>query len=187
MPAPPQGSEPAMVRATGVMLSAGYQAGLLAGPAARSAWAAAVHSNQGRSARAENRMPARMRHLYVLLLLAGALFAQSQMGEMRLTVTDQSGLATTAEVELRSSSNDYHVTLQTDREGKLVAKRLPFGLYQLTVRRAGFTTYTKLLEIRSALPVELKITLEIAGVDTTVVITEQETLVDPHRDRKSVV
>ena len=122
-----------------------------------------------------------MRRHYIFILLASALFAQNETGELRLTVTDQSGSAVPADVEIRSGSNDYRVTLQTDREGSLVAKRLPFGLYQLKVRRSGFTPYSKLLEIRSRLPIEYKVILEVAGIETTVVITESETLIDPHR------
>src|SRR5437773_9093188 len=113
-------------------------------------------------------MPAQIRLHCVLLLLVSALFSQNETGELRLAVVDQSGLAAPAAVEIRSSSNDYHVTLQTDREGKLAVKRLPFGLYRLEVRRAGFAPYSKLLEIRSALPTEHKVTLGIAGIETTV-------------------
>src|SRR5882724_7695846 len=122
-----------------------------------------------------------MRRHCVFLLLVSAIFAQNETGELRLAVTDQSGMAAPSAVDIRSSSNDYHLTLQTDREGRLTVKRLPFGLYQLEVRRSGFTPYSKLLEIRSALPTEYKVTLGVAGIETTVVITESETLVDPHR------
>ena len=43
-----------------------------------------------------------------------------------------------------------------------------------------FAPYAEIIEIRSAIPVERNITLAIATAETTVVVSESGTLIDPH-------
>ncbi|MBZ5620077.1 MAG: TonB-dependent receptor [Acidobacteriia bacterium] len=116
-----------------------------------------------------------------VLWFAAALLAQNETGELRVTVTDPAGLPVPASVELISSSNQYRRTFATDPDGKLIAKRLPFGLYRLEIRHEGFAPASELLEIRSAIPLEHRVTLSISSVDTTVVVSDTGTLIDPHR------
>ena len=59
-------------------------------------------------------------------------------------------------------------------------ERLPFGLYTVTVSHAGFSSPSQLVEIRSAFPKELKVTLSIGPVETTVNVTSEQTLIDPY-------
>ena len=65
------------------------------------------------------------------------MLGQSTTGELRLTVTDPAGLAVKSTVELVSQGNEYSQTFTTDSQGKLDAKRLPYGIYQVADRRAG--------------------------------------------------
>jgi outer membrane cobalamin receptor len=111
---------------------------------------------------------------------AALLFAQNETGELRLTIQDPSGLALPSSVDLVSESNQYRRSFSTDAEGKLVARRLPFGLYRVRVQHEGFTPASELIEIRSAIPLERILTLSIAGTETTVVVNDSSTLVDPH-------
>ncbi len=115
-----------------------------------------------------------------ILSLAALLGAQSNLGELRLKVTDASGLALESSVELVSQANQIRKTLSTDQEGNLAAKRLPFGQYRLEVKRTGFAPFSDVLEIRSALPLERRVTLGFVPVETRVVVREAATLIDPH-------
>ncbi len=114
-----------------------------------------------------------------LLLCAVLAFAQAEKGELRVLVTDPSGSPVQASVELASEVNQYNRTFDADAAGKVVAKRLPFGLYTVTISRAGFTTVEQLIDIRSALPKELKVELALGAVETSVTVSADETLIDP--------
>jgi len=61
------------------------------------------------------------------------LLGQSNSGELRLKVTDPSGLGLKMTVEIVSEANQYHNTLATSDQGILELQRLPFGLYQLEI------------------------------------------------------
>ena len=119
--------------------------------------------------------------LIAFLAVAQGLFAQTESGELRFAVTDKAGLALPASITLSSEVNQYHRNVETDAEGHAIAKRLPFGLYRFEVSSAGFASFAGLVEIRSQSPRQVKAILEVAAVQTTVTVTEQETLVDPHR------
>ena len=116
-----------------------------------------------------------------LLCCALPLFAQSNAGELRVTVTDPAGLGVQCSIELISQANQFRHTFVTDSSGDLSIRPLPFGIYQIRVNRRGFAPFLESLEIRSAVPVEYPIQLSLASVSTAVAVSEQATLVDPHR------
>lgn len=74
---------------------------------------------------------------WFLLLALGTLplSAQSNTGELRLSVADPTGLSVKSSVQIVSEANHYQQFLQTDDDGNLVLKRLSFGLYLLQVQR----------------------------------------------------
>src|SRR5436309_2333107 len=116
-----------------------------------------------------------------LLLWTAAQFGQSDTGELRLTVTDSSGLPIQSAVELVSEANQLREGLQTDPKGTLVRRRLPFGTYHVDVQREGFAPFSVLIEIRSALPLEYHVTLSLAPLQTQVTVAAEDTLVDLQR------
>ena len=122
-----------------------------------------------------------MRGFALVLLVTTALAAQSNTGELRLNVTDQDGLPAPCTVEITSQANQFHQKLDTDAAGALVVKLLPFGMYRIAIARSGFAPVTELVEIRSAIPRDYRVTLGVAPVETVVVVEETRTLVDPHR------
>jgi outer membrane cobalamin receptor len=122
-----------------------------------------------------------VRLLTFLLFLVVPLFGQSRRGELRLKVTDPSGLGVRSSVELISEASHFEERFSTDEAGVLVAKNLPFGLYRIQVQCEGFVQYTQLLEVRSAVPAELRVSLSVAAVSTAIVVSDNQTLVDPHR------
>jgi hypothetical protein len=115
------------------------------------------------------------------LFASAALLAQSNLGELRVKVTDQAGLPIPCTVEIVSQANEVRQRLDTDAAGSLTCKRLPFGIYRVRVEHAGFAPLSELVEIRSAVPRDYRVTLGVAAIETTVVVTDAETLVDPHR------
>jgi len=114
-------------------------------------------------------------------LLVGQLFGQTNSGGVRLKVVDPGGLGLQTSVELVSEANHFRQSYVTDEAGTLVARTLPFGIYRVDVKRSGFALYSSLVEIRSAISVELRVQLSIASTQTAVEVRDSDTLVDPHR------
>ncbi len=122
-----------------------------------------------------------MNKILVLLLLVAPLLAQSNMGELRLKVTDPAGLGIKSSVVLISEANHYSEAFSTDDAGDLVVKRLPFGMYNLEVRHATFAPASQSIEIRSAIPTSQLVKLGMSPLQTTIEVQANDTLVDPHR------
>jgi hypothetical protein len=116
-----------------------------------------------------------------LFALAPAVKAQSNVGELRLRVTDPSGSGVKSSIELVCEANQFHQTYTTDSSGSVTAKQLPFGVYEVGVQQPGFAAFHDTVEIRSAAPGEFRISLSLASVNTSVTVKDTETLVDPHR------
>ena len=119
--------------------------------------------------------------LGAVLLWAIPTWAQSTTGELRLTVTDPAGLAVKSTVELVSQGTEYSQTFTTNSQGKLDAKRLPYGIYQVQIVAQGFAAVSQPVEIRSALPLDRTIQLKVAAVSESVKVTSADTLMDPYR------
>src|ERR1700728_3782314 len=120
------------------------------------------------------------------LIIAGLLwtlpmFGQSFTGELRLTVTDPSGVGVKTTVELVSEGNQYRSVLTTDDQGNLDARRLPYGIYQVKIEAPSFAKVSEPLDIRSALPLDRTIRLKVATVSESANVTASATLVDPYR------
>lgn len=116
-----------------------------------------------------------------LLLLSGLAFAQVDSGELRLSVTDSTGLALPSSGTLVSQASQTSREFRTDDAGRCTFQHLPFGLYRLTVAHAGFSTLSTVLEIRSAVPREFHVELTVQAAATELVVTDSATLIDPHR------
>ncbi len=120
--------------------------------------------------------------LLCLGLVGAELLAQTpETGELRLVITDSAGFGISAVVNLVSEANGYRKSITAENEGNVVAKRLPYGFYRVEVQHQGFASYAILVDIRSAIPKTIKITLGIAPVETTVTVSADATLIDPHR------
>jgi hypothetical protein len=116
-----------------------------------------------------------------IVLLAASLFAQTNTGELRLKVTDPTGLAAKSSVEIVSEANHYRQFLLTDDAGSLEIKRLLLGPYLLEVRHAGLAPFSGPVEIRSAAPTNMVVSLGLAPIETTVDVKASDTLIDPQR------
>jgi hypothetical protein len=117
-----------------------------------------------------------------VLLWTLPLLAQTNTGELRLTVTDPAGLALKdASVELISEANQYRETFVTDDAGKLDVKRLSYGIYLVRIQMKGFAPLSQSIEIRSALPLDQTIPLTLASVSESVTVNASGTLINPHQ------
>ena len=118
--------------------------------------------------------------LFIVALMVPAR-AQLATGELRLAVVDTIGLAVTASGTLVSDASQTSRPFDTGQAGRFTFDRLQPGRYRLTVASAGFATHAELIDIRSALPRELRITLDVAPIAASVTVTDSATLVDVHR------
>jgi hypothetical protein len=114
-----------------------------------------------------------------IFVCAAAVFAQSNRGELRLKVTDPSGLGVKTTVQIVSTANQYRNALATSELGALDVRRLPFGIYQLAINQPGFATVSESVEIRSSIPTEYKIQLKLTSVTQSVTVNADRTLIDP--------
>lgn len=122
-----------------------------------------------------------MRVSFLIVAFALPLMAQRGTGELRLTVTDPAGAPVDAAGVLASQATQVKQIFTTDRDGRYVAKNLPFGMYRLQLERVNFSPFSALVEIRSELPLALKAVLRIAPLSIEVVVADADTLIDPHR------
>ena len=126
-------------------------------------------------------LPKSIRHLALLFLCASPLHAQSNTGELRIRVTDPSGLGVKSAVEVVSEANQFQKTLTTDGAGDLVVKRIPFGVYRVQIDHPGFAEFRDSIEVRSAVALDYTAKLSIAVANTSVLVNDADTLIDPHR------
>jgi len=115
----------------------------------------------------------------LFLLFAGPAFAQSDFGELRLTITDSSGLPVRGRVDLASQAVHYARRFLADAGGHVVAKRLPYAIYTLSASYPGLTPVSQMADVHSAIPNDLKVTLGVAQLRTAVNVGAEDTLLDP--------
>jgi hypothetical protein len=125
-------------------------------------------------------MPNFMRRIAALLFLAALpVCAQTNTGELRLKVTDPSGLGVKTTVAIVSEANQYKNSLPTSDQGTLDVQRLPFGVYELSVNQTGFAVATATVEVRSTIATDYALQLQLPQVEQSVTVSTPETLVDP--------
>lgn len=117
----------------------------------------------------------------IWVFCAVPMLAQSNSGELHLKVVDPAGLGVKATVEVVSEANQYRNALVTNEQGELVVQRLPYGIYQVEIRREGFAEESERVEIRSSLATRDTIHLQLPTVAQSVLVNEGETLIDPDR------
>jgi hypothetical protein len=86
-----------------------------------------------------------------------------------------------AAAELISDANQVRRNFSADSDSRANAQDLPLGLYWLSIAQVGFASKVQAVEIRSEVPVHIKVTFGLASVETQVQVTASETLVDPNR------
>jgi len=116
---------------------------------------------------------------FLVFLCVLPVYCQSNRGELRLKVTDPSGLGVRTNVLIVSEANQYRNSLTTTEQGTLDVLRLSFGVYRLEVAERGFLPASETVDIRSAIPTEHTIQLKLPAVNQSVTVTAADTLIDP--------
>lgn len=122
-----------------------------------------------------------MKRFLLFFLFCIPVLAQSRTGELRLKVTDPADRGIKTEVQLVSEAIQFQQAFETDDSGNATAKRLPFGVYRVEVHQKGFAPFSETVEIQSAIPTERAIKLSLAAVNSSITVSEAETLIDPHQ------
>jgi hypothetical protein len=125
------------------------------------------------------RSPVR-RFLALFFCCAIPLLAQSNTGELHVKIMDPGGLGLKSSVTLVCEATHFRESYDSDANGNVSAKHLPFGLYHLQIVSEGFAPKDDSIEIRSAIPTEYSAALTIASSSTSVIVHDQETLIDPY-------
>ncbi len=87
------------------------------------------------------------------------------------TVLDPSGAVVTgADVTIQDPVSGYERSATTDKSGNFNFPNVPLNPYHLTVTAKGFSPYVQDVEVRSAVPLSLKINMQLASASTTVTV-----------------
>jgi hypothetical protein len=95
------------------------------------------------------------------------------------TVVDSSGaVVPDAAVEIRNPVSGLDRQTVTDNSGKFTISNVPFNPYHLTVTEKGFASFVQDVDVRSVVPINLSITLQVKGTTETVTVEAGEDLVE---------
>jgi len=95
------------------------------------------------------------------------------------TVLDPSGaVVANATVEIHNAVSGFDRTTTTDSNGRFSFPNVPFNPYHMTVTTAGFAQTAQDVEIRSALGVNVKVNLAVAGSSEAVTVEAGADLVE---------
>ncbi len=129
-------------------------------------------------------LPNRLLRIALLVhvcLVSQLATAQSNSGELRLTVKDSGGGALSAKAELTGEASKTRISVDIGDRGKFNFKDLQFGQYVLSLTRPGFTPFSQLVRIHSVVPESRQVTLTIQPQHTAVEVNAAETMLNPDR------
>ena len=87
------------------------------------------------------------------------------------TVTDpSSAVVAGATVTIHNPVSQYERSTTTDSSGNFSFPNVPFNPYHLSVKATGFGPYAQDVDVRSTVPVSVKIGLTVAGSSSTVTV-----------------
>ena len=100
-------------------------------------------------------------------------------GSINGTVTDPTGaVVPNATVEVHNPVSHFDRSTSTDSSGKFSIPNIPFNPYHLTIKAEGFSNQAQDVDVRSAVPVALNISLQVSGSSTTVTVEAGGDLVE---------
>ncbi len=112
------------------------------------------------------------------LALSLTTYAQSggNSGSIHGTVVDSTGaVVPNASVEIHNPVSQFERSTITDTSGNFNIPNVPFNPYHMTVTASGFAQSAQDVEVRSAVPVNLKINLKVTGSTTSVTVEAEAT------------
>ena len=97
------------------------------------------------------------------------IFSQAQ--SINGTVLDPTGAVVVgASVQIHNPVSGYNRSTTTDTSGHFSFTNVPLNPYHLTVKATGFNAFVQDVEVRSNVPVEVPITLEVTAAKTEVTV-----------------
>jgi Carboxypeptidase regulatory-like domain/TonB-dependent Receptor Plug Domain len=108
-----------------------------------------------------------------LLVLGGTAHAQNAGNSTSVggTVADPSGAVIPgATVTIHNPVSQFERTATTDAMGNFSIANVPFNPYHMTVSATGFNSYVQDIDVRSSLPISLKISLQLGTTSSTVTV-----------------
>src|SRR3954447_11407308 len=119
-------------------------------------------------------MKSRTATLLVMFFLILSFVAHAQSGSSTSvigTVVDPSGaVVSNATIDLSNPVSGFSRTAVTDNMGKFSFPNVPFNPYHVSVTHKGFAPYAQDVDVRSTVPVNLNITLQVGGANETVTV-----------------
>jgi hypothetical protein len=112
----------------------------------------------------------------VICYLASGLHANAQSNSASLSgaVLDSSGaVVPNATVEIHNPVSHFDRSTITDGSGRFTFGNVPFNPYHLSVAATGFSAYAQDVDVRSSVPLEIKINLQVAGSAETVTVQSE--------------
>src|SRR3984957_12601866 len=110
-----------------------------------------------------------------LIFLVVATYAQSSSansGTVRGTVLDPSGAAIMgATVQIQNPVSRYNKSVQTDSQGKFEFDNIPYNNYHLSAASKGFQGGEQDVNVRSPLPVDVRISVALGAATESVTVT----------------
>ena len=113
--------------------------------------------------------------------LESTAFAQNAGSSTAIsgTVTDPSGAVVVgATVSVHNPVSGFERSATTDSSGNFTIANVPFNPYHMTVTATGFAQYVQDVEVRSVVPLSLKISLQVAGTTSTVTVESAGDLIE---------
>ena len=87
------------------------------------------------------------------------------------TVADPTGAVIPgASVTIHNPVSGFERTTETDASGNFAIANVPFNPYHMSVTAQGFAPYAQDIDVRSSVPISVKISLQLAGANTTVTV-----------------
>ena len=115
------------------------------------------------------------------LFTGSLLLAQSggSSGSINGTVTDPTGAVVPgATVEIHNPVSQFDRTAVTDKSGNFSIANIPFNPYHLTATASGFAGTAQDVDVRSVIPVDLRIKLQVMGALTSVTVEAGTDLIE---------
>src|SRR5580700_9507939 len=111
--------------------------------------------------------------IVLVFTAAISLYAQSgNSGTVRGTVLDPSGASIKgATATLQNPVSHYVKTATTDEQGKFQFDNIPFNNYHLAVTAPSFQPSEQDLNVRTPIPVDVPVALQVSGGATNITVS----------------
>ena len=120
--------------------------------------------------------------LSLLFVLSAAPPAPAQggsSGTINGVVTDPSGgVVANTTVTIHNPVSQFERTTKTDSSGNFSFANIPFNPYHLSLTQQGFAPYAQDVDVRSTVPITLKIALKVAGATTQITVESGTDLIE---------